>query len=370
MTTRVVVADDQVLVRTGFRMIIDARDDLEVVGEASDGQEAVRLTRELTPDVVLMDVRMPVLDGIEATRRIAESGSGARVLVLTTWDVDAHVVAALRAGASGFLLKDIRPTELVDAIRLTARGDALLARDVLACLRRVEVSRLLAAQDTDQQPAHTTLLLPGDPGEAIAAGRFHHVPVLIGNNHDEGNGWAAGIIQAGYPVTPDTWPDVAATFFPSPGQAQAIVREYPVHRTDGGPVFGAVIGDADFACPTARTDSLLSAQVPVWRYEFADKHAPPLTPGKPPFPLGAPHASELPYLFDLGGRPRDLTTAQHRLADTMIDYWTHFAHTADPNGPSSPHWPQGTVLTLAPDHVVPTPTTGQLRHHCAFWDTR
>ncbi|MFJ3416127.1 response regulator [Streptomyces sp. NPDC086082] len=132
MTLRVVVADDQVLVRTGFRMIIDARDDLEVVGEASDGREAVRLTRDLVPDVVLMDVRMPVVDGIEATRQITESSSGSRVLVLTTWDVDAHVVAALRAGASGFLLKDIRPGELVDAIRLTARGDALLAPAVLS----------------------------------------------------------------------------------------------------------------------------------------------------------------------------------------------------------------------------------------------
>ncbi|MEU8946551.1 response regulator transcription factor [Streptomyces sp. NPDC048489] len=132
MTLRVVVADDQTLVRTGFRMIIDARDDLEVVGEAADGREAVRLTRELAPDVVLMDVRMPVLDGIEATRRIAASGSAARVLVLTTWDADAHVVAALRAGASGFLLKDMRPGELVDAIRVTARGDALLAPAVLS----------------------------------------------------------------------------------------------------------------------------------------------------------------------------------------------------------------------------------------------
>ncbi|MEU9974244.1 response regulator transcription factor [Streptomyces sp. NPDC051014] len=130
MTIRVVVADDQALVRTGFRMIIDARDDLEVVGEAADGDEAVRLVRRTRPDVVLMDVRMPVLDGIEATRRIVADGGAARVLVLTTWDVDEHVPAALRAGASGFLLKDIRPAELVDAIRRTAEGGLPLAPSV------------------------------------------------------------------------------------------------------------------------------------------------------------------------------------------------------------------------------------------------
>ncbi|MGW1590186.1 carboxylesterase/lipase family protein [Streptomyces sp. NPDC002386] len=241
-------------------------------------------------------------------------------------------------------------------------------RDVMACLRRRDVSRLLAAQDTDQQPADTTPLLPRDPAAAIAADRFHHVPVLIGNNHDEGNGWAAGIIQSGHPVTPGTWPDIAAAFFPGPAQAKAIVRAYPVHRTDGGPVFGAVIGDADFACPTVRAENLLAAHVPVWSYEFADEHAPPLTPGTPPFPLGAPHGSELPYLFDLGGRPRDLSPAQHRLADTMVDYWTRFARTADPNSPSSPAWPRRTVLSLAPDRIVPT-GTARSRHHCAFWDS-
>ncbi|MEE4418824.1 carboxylesterase/lipase family protein [Streptomyces bugieae] len=240
-------------------------------------------------------------------------------------------------------------------------------REVMACLRRVHVSRLLAHQGIDQQPSYATPLLPGDPAAAIAAGRFPRVPVLLGNNHDEGNGWAAGIVQAGHPVTPDTWPGVVASFFPAPGQTKAIVREYPVHRTDGGPVFGAVIGDANFACPTARTEDLLASQVPVWRYEFADEHAPPLTPGTPPFPPGAPHASELPYLFDLGGRPRHLTAAQHRLANTMIDYWARFARTADPNGPSSPHWPRQTVLSLAPDHIVPTRTT-RARHHCAFWN--
>ncbi|MET7574564.1 carboxylesterase family protein [Streptomyces sp. NPDC005492] len=250
---------------------------------------------------------------------------------------------------------------------LAAKVGCGSARDVLACLRRVDVSRLLTDQDTDQQPSYATPLLPSDPAAAIASGRYHHVPVLIGNNHDEGNGWAAGIIQAGNPVTPDTWPDVVAAFFPSPGQAKAIVAEYPVHRTDGGPVFGAVIGDADFACPTARTDDLLATQAPVWRYEFADENAPPLTSGTPPFPLGAPHASELPYLFDLGGRPRELTAAQHRLANTMIDYWTRFAGTADPNGPSSPHWSRQTVLSLVPDHIAPTDTT-LTRHHCAFWN--
>ena len=241
--------------------------------------------------------------------------------------------------------------------------------DAVTCLRRItDVSQLLSLQGVDQQPAYDTPLLPLDPAQAIASGRFRRVPVLIGNNHDEGNGWAAGIVQAGYPVTPDTWPDVAATFFPGPGQAPAIVAEYPVRGTaDGGPVFGAVIGDADFACPTARTAGLLAARAPVWRYEFADEHAPPTVPGPTPFPLGAPHASELPYLFDLGGRPRDLTAAQHRLADTMIDYWARFARTGDPNAPASPHWPRHAVLSLAPDHIVPTSTT-QIQHHCAFWN--
>jgi DNA-binding NarL/FixJ family response regulator len=127
---RVLIADDQALVRSGFRMIIEARDDLEVVGEAEDGDEAARLAGELEPDVVLMDVRMPEVDGIEATRRIVSSGSEARVLVLTTFDLDEYVYAAVRAGASGFLLKDVRPEDLVDAIRLVAEGNALLGPTV------------------------------------------------------------------------------------------------------------------------------------------------------------------------------------------------------------------------------------------------
>ncbi|MFI6887177.1 response regulator [Streptosporangium canum] len=130
MSVRVLVADDQTLVRGGFRMILEARADLEVVGEAGDGREAVALVERLRPEVVLMDVRMPDVDGLEATRRIVASGSPTRVIILTTYDVDEAVFAALRAGASAFLLKDVRPAELVEAVRVVARGDALLAPSV------------------------------------------------------------------------------------------------------------------------------------------------------------------------------------------------------------------------------------------------
>ncbi|AXK33021.1 DNA-binding response regulator [Streptomyces armeniacus] len=130
MTVRVVLADDQALVRGGFRMIIDAKPDLEVVGEAADGEEASVLVAQVKPDVVLMDVRMPHVDGVEAIERIVASGSASRIIVLTTYDVDEAVFAALRAGACGFVLKDVRPGELVEAIRVVARGDALLAPSV------------------------------------------------------------------------------------------------------------------------------------------------------------------------------------------------------------------------------------------------
>jgi DNA-binding NarL/FixJ family response regulator len=129
MTIRIVLADDQALLRKGFRMILEAEDDLEIVGEAADGADAVRLVELYRPHIVLMDVRMPVLDGIEATRAIttAVPGDETRVLILTTFDLDEYAFSALRAGASGFLLKDVPPTELVAAIRTVARGDAVVS---------------------------------------------------------------------------------------------------------------------------------------------------------------------------------------------------------------------------------------------------
>jgi DNA-binding NarL/FixJ family response regulator len=132
MSVRVVIADDQALVREGFRLILRAQPDLEVVGEAADGREAVELALTLVPDVVLMDIRMPGLDGLEATRRLLADrrAAGTRVLILTTFDLDAYVYEALHAGASGFLLKDAPAEELTAGIRVVASGDALLAPSI------------------------------------------------------------------------------------------------------------------------------------------------------------------------------------------------------------------------------------------------
>lgn len=132
MSIRVLLVDDQQLVRTGFRMILADEEGIEVVGEASNGQEAVEASASLAPDVVVMDIRMPVVDGVEATGRLVgeTEASGPRVLILTTFDADEHVVEALRAGASGFLLKDVPPPDFVRAIRIVASGEALIAPSV------------------------------------------------------------------------------------------------------------------------------------------------------------------------------------------------------------------------------------------------
>jgi DNA-binding NarL/FixJ family response regulator len=144
---RIVVADDQQLVRTGFRMILDAEPDLDVVGEAADGAAAVCLAAQLHPDIILMDIRMPQLDGIEATRLILKRDPAIRVLILTTFDLDEYVYTALEAGASGFLLKDVRATVLADAVRTVHLGDAIIAPSV---------TRRLVEQFVSTRPAIPT----------------------------------------------------------------------------------------------------------------------------------------------------------------------------------------------------------------------
>lgn len=155
MAIRVFLVDDQALVRGGFRMLIEAEDDLAVVGEAADGADAVNQLGRLAADVVLMDIRMPILDGVEATKRLTALGHPARVLVLTTFDLDEYVFAALKAGASGFLLKDARPEELLSAIRSVAGGDAVMAPSA--------TRRLLA---------HVLPTLPSRPGDRVTDDRL------------------------------------------------------------------------------------------------------------------------------------------------------------------------------------------------------
>ena len=158
---RVLLVDDQPLLRMGFRLILEGEDDLCIVGEASDGAEALQQAGELEPDVVLMDVRMPVSDGIEATRAITASGSSARIIILTTFDLDEYAFAGLQAGASAFLLKDVAPAELVSAVRVVASGDAVVAPRITRRLLETYVrgtGRTSVAGDRRPRPAGGLLL--------------------------------------------------------------------------------------------------------------------------------------------------------------------------------------------------------------------
>ena len=161
--TTVLLVDDQPLLRMGFRLILEGEDDLQIVGEASDGAEAVRLVREHNPDVVLMDVRMPVLDGIEATRAITDSEACSRITILTTFDVDEYAFAGLQAGASAFLLKDAAPQDLINAVRVVASGDAVVAPRVTQRLLETYVRG--AAKPVPAVPAPDPLLADLTPRE-------------------------------------------------------------------------------------------------------------------------------------------------------------------------------------------------------------
>ncbi len=177
MTIRVVIADDQELIRTGFRMILAADPDIQVVAEARTGSEAVRAVRELRPDVVLMDIRMPDLDGIEATRRIlAQNGSQTQVLILTTFDLDEYVYDALRAGASGFLLKDVPAPQLITGIHAVSQGQALLApaitkrliEEFTAPKRTADAARVLQALSPREAEVFTLMAMGKNNGEIAA----------------------------------------------------------------------------------------------------------------------------------------------------------------------------------------------------------
>ncbi|MEN0085595.1 MAG: response regulator transcription factor [Leifsonia sp.] len=174
---RILLVDDQQLVRLGFRMVLEAEPDLAVVGEAGDGAEAVRLTSALKPDVVLMDVRMPVLDGIEATRRIVEADPAARIIILTTFDLDEYAFGGLRAGASGFLLKDARPEELTSAVRAVAAGDAAVSGRVTRAMLELFADRLPAAGSTARGGA--------DPAAALTP-REREILLAIGEGLSNG----------------------------------------------------------------------------------------------------------------------------------------------------------------------------------------
>ncbi|GGK19398.1 DNA-binding response regulator [Streptomyces camponoticapitis] len=176
--TTVLIADDQPLQRMGFRMLLESQDDMTLVGEAGGGAEAVRLIDQLHPDVVLMDVRMPGLDGIEATRRVVAAGSRTRVLILTTFDLDEYAYAALRAGASGFLVKDALPEELLSGIRAVASGDAVVAPSLTRRLLDAYAHRLPtsnnAAGDEPAQPEEN------HPGISLLTDREREILTVIG----------------------------------------------------------------------------------------------------------------------------------------------------------------------------------------------
>jgi len=227
---RVLLADDQALLRAGFRMLLEASEDICVVGEAANGGAAVAMAAELRPDVVLMDLRMPEVDGLTATKRISSDArlSGVRVVVLTTFDDDEHVFGALRAGASGFLVKDVEPEELLQAVRVVARGDALLApsvtRSLIAAFTTGHAGPGAGDGPAAGRPAAPPRAEPGaPPGLATLTDREREVVALVaaGLSNDE---IAARLVVS--PLTAKTHVSRAMTKLAARDRAQLVVLAY------------------------------------------------------------------------------------------------------------------------------------------------
>ncbi|WP_424712267.1 response regulator [Kitasatospora acidiphila] len=223
-TTRLLVCEDQALVRAGFVTIFSAQPDMQVVGEAADGRAAIHQAQELKPDVIVMDIRMPLLDGIEATRRLAgpDSPNPAKILVVTTFNVDEYVYEALRAGASGFLLKDAPPPELIHAVRTVARGDSLLSPVVTRALIGRYAERLRPA-DTPTSPEHDRL--------KVLTPREHEVLLLISEGLS--NAEIAGKLVLS-PETVKTYVSRILTKLDLRDRVQAVVLAYRAGLAPGG----------------------------------------------------------------------------------------------------------------------------------------
>lgn len=253
---------------------------------------------------------------------------------------------------------------------VAARLGCHRGRGALDCLRRLSAPKLLAQTLSFVSAAFGSTVLPKQPAAALRAGRFHRMPVLSGNNHDEARGWVLAFNHGAI--------DAARyrrllTAMVGAARAAKVQREYPLSRYRSPALaWGAVTTDRIWSCTQLATDHVLARRVPTYAYEFADRHSPlaKLTPS--PIALGAAHAMELPYLFTLGSGKLPLTSDQRRLSDQMIDYWTAFARSANPNGAGRPRWSAlgagARGLSLAPAGQ------GDIRrvdlaaeHHCAFW---
>jgi DNA-binding NarL/FixJ family response regulator len=224
VTIRVVLADDQALIRAGFKALIDAEDGLDVVGEAADGAQAVRVVRETRADVVLMDIRMPGVDGIEATRRITSDDDlvGVRVIILTTFELDLHVVEAIRAGASGFLGKGVEPADLLDAIRVVAAGEALLSPRATQAL----LAEFARTQHTQAEPIVDSSVLD------VLTGREREVLVLAA--HGLSNEEIAEQLYLS-PLTAKTHINRAMMKLNVSGRAQLVVLAYQTGLVHSAP---------------------------------------------------------------------------------------------------------------------------------------